>query len=280
MPVRKSRSPQNEPWESGWDPDNTRVPGTRRLWLAGALAIATVVTCVTVIAQTDQQADTTSTAKNGRQTADPTGPGLISYASASTSGAATPGSPSPGRKSGTPSARPTATTAPQPHGSASAPPARATESPAPRPSSSAAKPSSPWRSVRSVNYPDRYWHLSGGQVKLDPVRGSESREDSTFELVRGLADGSCYSFATSDGSYLRHRDFVLRADRNDGSSLFKQDATFCARTSSVSGAIMLESVNYPGRFLRHEDFTIRLDPYQYSGLYQSDSAFRLVGGLA
>jgi hypothetical protein len=281
MSVRKSRSPQNEPWESGWDPGNTRVPGTRRLWLAGVLAIATVVTCVTVISLTDQHTDTTSTGKNGAQTADPTGPGLISYASASPSSAATPDSPAPGRKSsGTPSARPTATTAPNPHGSASAPPARATKPPAPRPSSSAAKPSSTWRSVRSVNYPDRYWHLSSGLVKLDPVRGSESREDSTFELVKGLADGSCYSFATSDGRYLRHRAFVLRADRNDGSSPFQQDATFCARTSSVSGAIMLESVNYPGRFLRHKDFTVRLDPYQYSSLYQADSAFRLVGGLA
>ncbi|WP_030677249.1 AbfB domain-containing protein [Streptomyces cellulosae] len=280
MPVRKSRSPQNEPWESGWDPDSTRVPGTRRLWLAGALAVATVVTCVTVIALTDQRTDTASAVKKGAPSADATGPGLISYASASTSGAATPGSPGLGKKSGTPSTRPTVTTAPVPHGSASASPAPATKSPVPPASSPASPPSSTWRSVRSANYPDRYWHLSGGLVKLDPVRGSESREDSTFEVVQGLADGSCSSFATSDGRYLRHRDFVLRADRNDGSPLFKQDATFCARASSVSGAIMLESVNYPGRFLRHKDFTLRLDPYQYGGPYQADSAFRLVGGLA
>ena len=65
-------------------------------------------------------------------------------------------------------------------------------------------------------------------MRLDPVGGSESRADSTFSVVKGLSNGSCYSFKTHDGTYLRHRNFVLRADRNDGSSLFKQDATFCA----------------------------------------------------
>ena len=138
-----------------------------------------------------------------------------------------------------------------------------------------------WTSLRSVNYPDRYWHLSNGYVRLDPIgSGSEQREDATFKRVKGLADSSCYSFKTSDGRYLRHRNFLLHKDRDDGSALFRQDATFCPRPSSYSGAVMLESVNYPGRFLRHQNFQLRLDPYQYSGLYQADSAFRLVGGLA
>ncbi|MFE9437559.1 AbfB domain-containing protein [Streptomyces sp. NPDC006602] len=273
MPVRKSRPPQNQPWESGWSPDATRVPGTRRLWLAGAMAIATVAACVTAIVVTEQRPDDPSPSPQGVAAADPSGPGLISYGTPSATATSTPGG-----KSASPSAR-TTTSAPEPQGSASAsahPPKPST----PGPTSSAPKPSTTWRSVRSVNYPDRYWHVSGGLVRLDPVGGSESREDSTFKLVKGLADSSCQSFATADGKYLRHRDFVLRADRDDGSSLFKQDATFCPRPSPVSGAIMLESVNFPGRFLRHKDFVLRLESYQYSGQYQADSAFRLVGGLA
>ncbi|MDQ1044503.1 AbfB domain-containing protein [Streptomyces sp. V4I2] len=275
MPESKSRPPQNQPWESGWAPDTSRVPGTRRLWLAGALAIATVAACVTAIVVTEQQPDYPSPAPDQAAVADPSGPGLISYGTPS----ATP-SPTPGKKSASPSAR-TTTSASEPQGSASAPPPAAPpKPPTSQPGSSAPKPSTTWRSVRSVNYPDRYWHISGGLVKLDPVGGSESREDSTFKLVKGLADGSCQSFATADGKYLRHRDFILRADRNDGSSLFKLDATFCPRSSPVSGAIMLESVNYPGRFLRHRDFVLRLESYQHSGGYQAESAFRLVGGLA
>ncbi|MFI5682787.1 AbfB domain-containing protein [Streptomyces sp. NPDC051636] len=70
------------------------------------------------------------------------------------------------------------------------------------------------------------------------------------------------------------------ARRNDGSSLFRRDATFCPRASSFSGAVMLESVNYPGRFLRHQDLQLKLDPYQDSDLYRADSAFLLVDGPA
>ncbi|MEV0635633.1 AbfB domain-containing protein [Streptomyces sp. NPDC050619] len=276
MPRSKSRPPQDQPWESGWTPNTTRIPGTRRLYLAGALAIATVATCVTAIVLTDKHTDERSKTRDGAAAADPTGPGLISYATPSTSGATTPG-----KKRDTPSA-PTPTTPPARHDptSASPPAADPPKSPTPPASSSAAKPQSSWRSVRSVNYPDRYWHVNGSYVGLDRISSASARQDATFTLVKGLANASCYSFATTDGTYLRHRDFVLRAERDDGSSLFKQDATFCARTSTMSGAIMLESVNYPGRFLRHKDFSLRLESYQYSGLYRSDSAFRLVGGLA
>ncbi|MEU0075118.1 AbfB domain-containing protein [Streptomyces sp. NPDC006332] len=279
MPQSKSRPPSNSPWENGWVPDTSRVPGTRRLWLAGALAIATVVTCVTAVALTDQRTEAKSPVKDARPAADTSGPGLISYASNSPSSAAAPSAPS-GRKSGSPSARPSATTSPKPRGSASSPPAHRPKAPASHPTSSAPKPSTTWRSVRSVNYPDRYWHVKGSYVGLDQVTYSSARRDATFELVKGLADASCYSFATPGGSYLRHREFVLRAEHNDGSGLFKQDATFCPRTSAVSGAVMLESVNYPGRFLRHRNFSVRLDPYQYDSGYRSDSAFRLVDGLA
>ncbi|MEV6739748.1 AbfB domain-containing protein [Streptomyces sp. NPDC051104] len=141
-------------------------------------------------------------------------------------------------------------------------------------------PSATWSSVRSVNHPDRYWHISGDFVKLDPIGSASARREATFRVVEGLADASCYSFATADGTYLRHRNFLLRDEPDDGSSLLRQDATFCPRPSSYSGAVMLESVNYPGRFLRHQNFQLKLDPYQAGVLYRADSAFRLVDGLA
>lgn len=122
--------------------------------------------------------------------------------------------------------------------------------------------------------------MSGDFVKLNPVSSTAARRAATFTVVKGLANSSCYSFATADGGYLRHRDFILRAERNDGTPLFKKDATFCPRTSSYSGAVMLESVNYPGRYLRHQNFQLKLDRYQNSSLFRSDSAFRLVAGLS
>ncbi|MCT9080517.1 AbfB domain-containing protein [Streptomyces fulvoviolaceus] len=270
MPESKSQPPQEHPWENGWTQDTSRTPGTRRLYLAGALAVATIVACVAAIAVTENDPDDPSGSPRND------GAGLISFASPSTATTPPPG------KAGLASL-PATTRAPGQHGStpsatvtASAKPPKSSPS---RSSSAKPKPTTTWRSVRSVNYPDRYWHVSDSTVRLDAPRGSESREDSTFKLVKGLANSSCYSFATHDGKYLRHRNFVLRTDRGDGSSVFKKDATFCPRSSSYSGAVTLESVNYPGYFLRHRDFVLRLERFEYSSLYQADSAFRLVGGL-
>ncbi|WP_086724028.1 AbfB domain-containing protein [Streptomyces sp. NRRL B-24085] len=271
MPEDKSRPPQDRPWENGWTLDTSRTPGTRRLYLAGALAVATIVACVAVIAATDHRADEPS------RTARAEGSGLISFSSQPATTVAPRGdsglssvSPTPGspRQQG---ADPTVTVTASPK----PPKSRTTRASSPKP-----QPPATYRSVRSVNYPDRYWHVDDGYVGLDPVSGAQSREDATFKQVKGLADGSCYSFATQDGRYLRHRSFVLRADRDDGSSLFEQDATFCPRDAAYSGAKMLESVNYPGSFLRHRNFVIRLERFEYDSQYLSDSSFQLVGGLA
>ncbi|KUO22677.1 AbfB domain-containing protein [Streptomyces dysideae] len=265
MPDNKPRPAEDQPWENGWTPDTSRAPGTRRLWLAGTMAVATVVACVTAIAVTDKAADDRSGAGAAANT---TGPGLISFATPSETEAVPPKG-----KSALPTERAT-TTEPRQHGTSPSPAAEPSKSPSTEPGSPTPKPPAVnWKSVRSVNYPDRYWQVSGSYVKLAPTA-------SAFKLVKGLADTSCYSFATTDGAYLRHREFLLRADRNDGSSLFKKDATFCPRTSPHSGATMLESVNYPGRYLRHQNFQIRLDPYQHSELFISDSTFWLVDGAA
>ncbi|MDH6610874.1 hypothetical protein M2164_006509 [Streptomyces sp. SAI-208] len=271
MPEDKSRPPQDRPWENGWTLDTTRTPGTRRLYLAGALAVATVVACVAAISATSKGVDEPSkTALDERD-------GLISFSSQPATTVAPQGD------SGLSSVSPTPR---EPRQQGADPTVTVTETPKP-PKSTASKGSSPkprpaaiHRSLRSVNFPDRYWHVDDSHVGLDPAGGSEFREDATFTQVKGLANSSCYSFTTHDGSYLRHRDFVLRADRNDGSSLFRQDATFCPRDASYSGATMLESVNYPGYFLRHRNFVIRLERFEYSSQYLSDSSFQLVGGLA
>ncbi|MCQ9183973.1 AbfB domain-containing protein [Streptomyces sp. IBSBF 2953] len=278
MPINKSRPPQEEPWENGWAPDSSRAPGTRRLWLAGGLAVATIVACVTTIALNDRPVEEKSDARQGQTLADDEteGGGLISFATPSASTSSTP----TGQGSGSPSASPSSSpsSSPRPQGSSSP---GASTGPAPKPSRKPAdpQPAAYWKSVEAVNYPDRYWHVSDGLVKLDAPRGSESRADSTFEVVKGLANGSCYSFRTADGAYLRHRDFVLRAERNDGSSLFQQDATFCAGYSGYEGAVVLQSVNYPNYALRHRNFQLRLDPYGYNTTNRQDFMFRVVDGL-
>ncbi|KKD04488.1 AbfB domain-containing protein [Streptomyces sp. WM6386] len=273
MPHTKSQPPHDRPWETGWAPDTSRAPGTRRLYLAGVLAVATVVACVTAISMTGSTPD--AVAKSAPPADGGTIPGLAGYASPSDTTTVPPKG-----KSGLATSEETASAARQQGSSPSPAPDPPAKSPSSKPSSSPPKPTVKWRSVRSVNYPDHYWHVTQYFVGLDPVRGSESREDSTFKVVKGLANASCYSFTTHDGKYLRHSNFVLRAARDDGSSLFEQDATFCPRASSYSGATMLESVNYPGYYLRHKNFVVRLERFEYSPQYMADSSFRLVDGLA
>ncbi|NGO07431.1 alpha-L-arabinofuranosidase [Streptomyces sp. HC44] len=284
MPESKpGPAPEQPPkvWETGEGLDGGRVPGTRRLYLAGALALAVLAATVTAISILDRSGDDSSQGPQNTSAAEPIVPEVNpTVPTTEPSGKSGLSSPEPeptdaasdaSKGSGSPEA--------QQHGSEPRPepskPASSSKPPAKAPSTSR-------KSVQAVNYPDRYWHFSDGAGRLDRVSSrssAETRRESTFTLVSGLADSDCVSFSTGDGGYLRHINFRLRADRDDGSALFEKDATFCPRPSSYSGAVMLEAVNYPGRFLRHRDFQLRLDPYEYSGLYQADSAFRLVDGL-
>ncbi|MET7682885.1 AbfB domain-containing protein [Streptomyces sp. NPDC005423] len=284
MPDSTSQPPENGPWENDWSPDTSPTPGTRRLYLAAALAVATIAACGTAIFLNDKAVDATSDgSRNTTAPVDTDGPGLLSFASPSKKTSAPAHRPSTAGRSGSAPSSPSAS--PE-HGSGAS-----AKAPAPTKSSSSHRSSSgssgsssdssaDWQAIRSVNYPDRYWQVTGGLVKLDPVDSPSARNNAGFEVVKGLADSSCYSFTTAGGAYLRHRDFILRAERDDGSSFFKGDATFCPRPSAYSGAVMLESVNYPGRFLRHRNFQLELDPYQDNGLYRADSAFRLVDAVA
>ncbi|MEU1183991.1 AbfB domain-containing protein [Streptomyces sp. NPDC005820] len=279
MPESKSRLPQGQPWEHDWARDTPRPPGTRRLWLAVALAVTTAVACATAIAVNDRDEERKPEARGGQPLSDDeTGSGLISFATPSASGSTSaPGSRTPGT-----AASPTASS------STAAPAADGSATPHSSPSASVTpttKPSNPTpngyqRSLQAVNYPDRYWHESGGLIALDQVGGSESREDSTFTVVKGLANSACYTFTTSSGKYLHLRDFVLRAERNDGSPLFAQDATFCPLPSPYADAVMLQPVNHPNYCLRHKNFQLRLDPYGYNTTNRQDFFFRLVAGLA
>jgi len=268
-------------WETGEALDQSRIPGTRRLWLAGALLLAVLASTVTAVTVLDEDRAKDTSAKDRTENTAATDTPLVPVPPAATA---------PSGKSGLAVPDSAATT-----GEGSRSPADqqggAASGPVPRPSTSksgsadkppASKPSSSRKSVQAVNFPDHYWHLDRDSVRLDRVTShssSRTRQEASFKLVPGLADSSCVSFSLGDNRYLRHSQFRLSSDRHNGSSLFKKDATFCPRPSEFSDAVMLESVNYRGRFLRHRDFRLRLEPYDNSRLYRADSAFRLVKGL-
>jgi hypothetical protein len=92
-------------------------------------------------------------------------------------------------------------------------------------------------------------------VLLSTVTGSSTatlKADATFVKAAGLADPGCVSFESVNrpGSYLRHENFVLHLQPDDGSSLFAQDATFCPKAGNSGTGTSYQSVNFPTKFIR------------------------------
>ncbi|NJQ00324.1 AbfB domain-containing protein [Streptomyces zingiberis] len=132
------------------------------------------------------------------------------------------------------------------------------------------------QALRSVNFPDRYVRHRNGGVFLDRVGGGDAAQ-AAFSVVPGLADRECRSFRTRDGRYLRHQSFRMRVGADDGSGLFRQDATFCLRPGAGAGSVTLQSYNFRDRHIRHSNFELRLEPYEHSAQFRNDASFRITG---
>jgi hypothetical protein len=94
----------------------------------------------------------------------------------------------------------------------------------------------------------------------------------------GLANSSCRSFESKDtpGSYLRHSNFQLVLNANDGSRLFAGDATFCPQTGKNGQGNTFQSYNYPTRDIRHYNNSVYIasnggvHTFDAAGLWSDD----------
>jgi len=134
--------------------------------------------------------------------------------------------------------------------------------------------------LRAVDESGRYVSEAGNLGVLGPVAATSSglaKQEATFKFVPGLADSHCYSLKDASGRYLRHYAFRIRLDANDGSAVFRKDATFCARPGSADGSVSLESYNYPGRYLRYRDnLQLWVDPAQNTAAFRASRSFTVV----
>ncbi|WP_281893404.1 sigma-70 family RNA polymerase sigma factor [Phytohabitans aurantiacus] len=178
----------------------------------------------------------------------------------------------------------TPTAAPTRSASASAPPAPAGADPVP------AGPSSPAAALRygpvsleSVDQAGLVVTTADGFGVLERVDASSTgpaRTRATFEVVRGLADGDCFSFRAEDGRYLRHSSWRLRLSEDEGNALFRGDATFCVRQGSVAGSVSLRSQNYPGAFVHRRGTELWVDSGQDDAAFLAAASFRPRPALA
>jgi non-reducing end alpha-L-arabinofuranosidase len=110
---------------------------------------------------------------------------------------------------------------------------------------------------------------SGDGVGVEAVTSSSStalKEDATWIVEPGLANSSCVSFESANGSgdYLRHYAFELYLEPNDGTTQFALDATFCPRAGNSGSNYSFMSYNYSYKYIRH---------YDYVGYVASDGVF-------
>ncbi|MBL1094014.1 sigma-70 family RNA polymerase sigma factor [Streptomyces sp. 9-7] len=132
------------------------------------------------------------------------------------------------------------------------------------------------QSLESVDHTALYLTYAGDFATLGRVSASSStqtRQRVTFTVVGGLADSRCVTFRAADGRYLRHRYLRLRLSTNDGSALFREDATFCPRPGAVAGSVTLHAHNYPGSVLRHRDGGIWLDGSDGTRAFAGQASF-------
>jgi GH43 family beta-xylosidase len=113
--------------------------------------------------------------------------------------------------------------------------------------------------LRSYNTTDRFVRHWDYRAKLEA--NVAPLADSQFRVVPGLAGSGTVSLESTNfpGYYLRHRNYEMWVDRNDGGTQFRDDASFSQRAGlASSSAVSFESFNVPGRYIRNSNGLLNL----------------------
>jgi hypothetical protein len=131
--------------------------------------------------------------------------------------------------------------------------------------------------------------------EVTPVATPLDRQDATFRMVPGLADGDWVSLESVNypGHYLRHQNLEFHLHQASDDQLFKEDATFRI-VPGMAGAdfVTLESYNHPGHYIYWtDDWKLRLGDFFYNlpdylkwqpagqALWRQAATFRVVDPL-
>ncbi|MEU8260354.1 AbfB domain-containing protein [Micromonospora sp. NPDC048999] len=131
-------------------------------------------------------------------------------------------------------------------------------------------------SFESRNFPGRFIRHRNELGEVTPVTNDLDKSDSSFvvrqALIRKGEQAPGYSDDAREiavslesinypGHFLRHQNYRLKLQPNDGSLLFRQDASFFYQDGgcwSGNCPMGFESVNMPGYYIRHSDFQLWL----------------------
>lgn len=102
----------------------------------------------------------------------------------------------------------------------------------------------------------RYLAHTDSTINTQVVSSSSTtalKQQASWTVRTGLGNSACYSFESKDtaGSYIRHSNFELVLNANDGTKQFHEDATFCPQASLNGQGNSIRLWGYPTRYLRH-----------------------------
>ncbi|KAL9112641.1 MAG: hypothetical protein Q9227_003212 [Pyrenula ochraceoflavens] len=108
----------------------------------------------------------------------------------------------------------------------------------------------------TAGYDTRYIAHTGSAVNTQVVSSSSStalKQQASWTVRAGLGNSACYSFESRDtaGSFLRHYNFELQLNANDGTKQFAEDATFCTQAGLSGQGSSIRAWSYPTRYIRH-----------------------------
>ncbi|MGX7704439.1 AbfB domain-containing protein [Methylobacterium sp. Gmos1] len=141
-------------------------------------------------------------------------------------------------------------------------------------------------SLQASNYTTSYLTNVGGTARLIVPANASDRQQATFRLVPGLAgQGVSFQASTNASQYLRHQNFQIFQQGNDGGDVFRRGATFIPRaplagTCGCSGTCTsYESIDWPGYYLRHQNFSFYIAQPDGGATYNQDASFCPASGL-
>ena len=104
----------------------------------------------------------------------------------------------------------------------------------------------------------RCFEIAGWLTEKGSASSATDKANATWIVRAGLANTSCLSFESVDkpGQFLRHYNYQLNLNFDDGGSAFAQDATFCRTPGNSGVGNSFQSVNFPTKYLRHYNYTV------------------------
>ncbi|KAB8259432.1 Arabinosidase B [Aspergillus pseudonomiae] len=108
----------------------------------------------------------------------------------------------------------------------------------------------------TAGYTTHYIAHDGTTVNTQVVSSTSTtalKQQASWTVRTGLANSACFSFESIDtpGSFIRHYNFGLLLNANDGTKQFSEDATFCPQTGLNGQGNSIRSWSYPTRYFRH-----------------------------